>query len=740
MERVQLHKIGIIFSLFTLIALFSLKDGFCQENIKYKIPFSKIAPIKTTTLSGASNNIRVKLPIPERWQINKATLNFSYVNSTALLQNRSRLVVWLNDNPIAQINLNPQLPQGKVSVNLPVNLLKSGYNDLNFTVAHHYTIECEDPSAPELWTTIEFDQASFDFDISLRKVPENLSAIANFLFDPKLPAENTVNIVISDKSEEMIELASIVASSVALRFEYRPVKFTISELPKKGVDNIVIGNNEFVKSLIGDLLDNGGIIRIKTLADDPYHALLIIKGDTKDELKKAAYAFASINFPFPKTQTIRVEEVNLKPQAPKAGKGILFPGYEYSFKELGFFTNTFKGVGAKSFSMDFKLPSYVFLKPNSFISLKLNFSYGSGMRKDSTLNIQVNGKYVASVHLENIKGGLIRDYILDIPMNLFKPGYNVITFTAVLSPLITGYCEFVQTENLQLTIFEDSKISIPQTPAWTEMPDISLFFLDGFPFSNPADFSKAGVLITEQNIDTITSAINLIALSSQRAGYVPFKIRVSSDISKIKDRNIIAVGEITKIPEDYLKAGQIKVQEKGSFVYYLVRNFEKSESVINAKLRSFIGNIIPIFKAKTDFQYSKSIMNYSGKNEGRWFVLSEFESPYKERNTVLVVTASEKESLLAGTYALLESAVFSKAAGALTVFDINASENTIHSYYTDKTYYVGKMGIFPALNAWIYAHPLIFTSLMLILILLLAYLIYKTIKAFRVKRISEIDK
>lgn len=115
------------------------------------------------------------------------------------------------------------------------------------------------------------------------------------------------------------------------------------------------------------------------------------------------------------------------------------------------------------------------------------------MRKDSTLNIQINGKYVASIHLDNIKGGLIRNYLIDVPLSLFKPGYNVITFTSVLSPLITGYCEFVQTENLQLTIFEDSKISIPSTPSWTAMPDISLFFIDGFPFSKPSDFSNTGV-------------------------------------------------------------------------------------------------------------------------------------------------------------------------------------------------------------------------------------------------------
>jgi len=46
------------------------------------------------------------------------------------------------------------LPEGKVSVNLTVKLIKTGYNELKFTVAQHYTLECEDPGSSELWTTI----------------------------------------------------------------------------------------------------------------------------------------------------------------------------------------------------------------------------------------------------------------------------------------------------------------------------------------------------------------------------------------------------------------------------------------------------------------------------------------------------------------------------------------------------------------------------------------------------------
>ncbi len=421
MERIQYFKVILILVIISVVFIFSSKNVYSEESFRLNIPITKLVPVSTTTLMGSTNHIKVKIPFPDRWQVKSAVLNFSYVNSTALLQSRSRLVVWLNEHPIAQITLNPQLPQGKASINLPVNLLKTGYNELNFTVAHHYTLECEDPSSPELWTTLEFDKSTFDFDISLKKVPENLSSIANFLFDSKMFGKNEVNIVIGDKKEETIELASIVASGIALRFEYRAVNFTVSEKIKKGVDNIIIGSNEFIKSAMGDeIQEKGSFMKIITPNDDPYHAYIILKGDSTEELRNAVFTFASLNFPFPKTQFMKIDRVSLTPPVIPSGKGILLPGYEYFFKDIGFYNTNFKGVGAKSTSMEFKLPSYVFLKPNSFVSLKINFSYGSGMRKDSTLNIQINGKYVASIHLDSIKGGLIRGYIIDVPLSLFS--------------------------------------------------------------------------------------------------------------------------------------------------------------------------------------------------------------------------------------------------------------------------------------------------------------------------------
>lgn len=93
----------------------------------------------------------------------------------------------------------------------------------------------------------------------------------------------------------------IIASGIALKFEYRPVNFTVSQNIKNGVDNILIGDSRFIKELKGDLFPaNDAYIKLKTLSGDPNHALIILKGDSVEEIKKSALAFATVNFPFPK--------------------------------------------------------------------------------------------------------------------------------------------------------------------------------------------------------------------------------------------------------------------------------------------------------------------------------------------------------------------------------------------------------------------------------------------------------
>ncbi|MDO6806242.1 cellulose biosynthesis cyclic di-GMP-binding regulatory protein BcsB, partial [Wenyingzhuangia sp. 1_MG-2023] len=85
----------------------------------------------------------------------KVVLHLEYVNSIALIGERSQLVVKLNESVVAQIPLNPARPEGIADIRLPSKRFKSGYNLISFNIVQHYESNCEDPDAPELWSQLD---------------------------------------------------------------------------------------------------------------------------------------------------------------------------------------------------------------------------------------------------------------------------------------------------------------------------------------------------------------------------------------------------------------------------------------------------------------------------------------------------------------------------------------------------------------------------------------------------------
>ncbi|MEW6602766.1 MAG: cellulose biosynthesis cyclic di-GMP-binding regulatory protein BcsB, partial [Nitrospirota bacterium] len=55
-----------------------------------RVPLTKLTDVSTVELKGAQSNFILKLPIPARWDISRARLHLSYVNSAALLPERSK--------------------------------------------------------------------------------------------------------------------------------------------------------------------------------------------------------------------------------------------------------------------------------------------------------------------------------------------------------------------------------------------------------------------------------------------------------------------------------------------------------------------------------------------------------------------------------------------------------------------------------------------------------------------------
>jgi hypothetical protein len=756
--RVHAEKIGqggMKVLAFLLGAILVLSGGLlspsqAQELTRLKLPLNRLAPVQTTKLQGTFGSYWMKLPIPERWQIEKATLHFSYVNSTALIRRNSRLTVFLNNRPLAQVTLQPSSPVGDVVVSLPPRLLKPGYQEVEFNVIQHYTLDCEDPSAPELWTTLELDQSYLEFEFRLKPVPLQLGAIADFLFDPRISGENRVNLVIEELSAEKAELTGLIASGLAVRFDYRPVHFSVSQDLQPKMDNVLIGESKFVKALLGDRspevkgaflslmhlpLREGGPVRRGVT--DPGHALIVVSGEKFEQVREAARTLASISFPYPGSSSMEVKEVRFPAGEESKGKNLLSPGEKYSFETLGFETTTFRGMRPGSRSIELRVPNPFVAPSNEFVWVTLHMAYGSGMRKDSVLNIFFNDKYVSSIFLDNPQGGIFRNYQIPVPAYQLKRGPNILTLSPVLTPLITGRCEYIQTENLLLSIFGDSSVKLPPMARWVDLPRMELFFQDGFPFAQWPDGRETVVFLAEKNLDTVSAALNLLAIASQKVGYPAYGVRFSFEPPKEGNQEILAVGPISRVPAELLKGAPIQIGKDGSISYPQLKPADPEskgeDSWVWRLLSRFVSppaldrRVIPAWST-----FSRQASSLGSEKA----ILSQFQSPRQAGRSVLLLSANTSREILRGAVRMWEPNVQARIRGDVSILDLASPEFQVASAELGSKYYIGSKGTVSRLTSFLYTHPWLFLGLLILAFIVLTYAVYHLLKKQRRRRIS----
>ena len=716
------------------LLFFQCETGYAdgKNEGRVEIPLSRLAGYPVAKLTGARSSTTVKIPVARRCRIDKAELDFAYKNSTALLENRSRIVVTLNGYVLEQIELHPESWKGEAQVTVPPVLLLPGYNELDFTVTQNYTERCGDPDAPELWTDIEFDRSRLTIDYALNPAPLSLASVADYLFDPKTLEIPEVNIIPDSDEPDWLHSAAMAAAAVSMRFQYRPVRFSLSSDLVKGKDNILIGKSDFVTKLLegkGVSLPDGNmsVMHMPDAKDAPdaVHALIVLTGDTPEALDKTVEAFTILNFPLPDSRSASFQEVTVPPVHRYSASGMLQTGKTYSFEDLGFETQSRKGFKPHPMELSFKVPSDIFIKENAYATLTLHLAFGATMRKDSVLNIFINGTFVSAIPLDNQTGGRYRGYHVNVPLEEFRRGANRLTLAPVLTPSQTEECAYFQTETLIVTLFGDSTIKIPATPHWVGMPRTDLFFQDGFPFAKQPDWKETTVLLAEKDMNTAAAAINLVAAICQKNGIAPYGIRFTYDLSSKAETELIAVGTMDKLPKELLDASPVS-------------------PTIPYPFNSGLGDGSP-----AESWWSR-ILNWGATEEkplpkdaklqvplalgDKRLMLLEFESPFHVARSVLLVTATGSEDLLNGAYEMSDPAVHYKVKGNVVLLDMNDSAPRIYTQRTDDLYFVGNAGSFRALDRLIFEHPYVLYVILVAAILLLAWILWVFLRGMGRKR------
>ncbi len=704
---------------FLLACLLWMLFSFPAAAKEVSIELHKLTPHSVLQLRCTADERSIMIPIPERWNVKKITLNLHYISSITMMGSHSQLIFKINDIPIGQTRLNPLAPDAMISINVPVKYLKHGYNKLGFAVTQHALLQgCEDSCAPDLWTHINVHNSSLQVEYDNNPIPLKIASIAKLIFDPKIYPEARINIVTEDHSEESLTLAAIAASGVARRFDYRKVFFDVSQQIKPEMDNIVIGKTNFMQRFLQPFKfsrekTDGGNLKIFPLpianGTDNTHALIALSGDNFDDVKLAALTFANISFAYPGTQELNAFEFHVPDLTPYSGRDVIIANKAYDLKTLNFPTTTFQGMNPGAKEIHFRLPADMMIMHNYAAKLSLNFSYGAGMRESSSINIMVNGTVVRAIGLNNKNGDYLQEYRIDLPTYLFKPGPNVIAFAPELHPVLRE-CELALVNNLFVSIYDNSTLTFPDMPHFVELPKFELFMLNGFPFTRWPDGYESLIYLIEPSNESITTALNLIGLMTQKNGFPMLSIQVGIKLPEGWQGELIIIGDSSKLPEAFKKNSPLQTSNSTSLIPYpVIRDWENDT---------------------TSLSFSRQ-QSSIGETSG---LLMQFESPYQKGRTVMMLAAETPSALLNLSEALLDPEVQSQIRGDMVLVEMSDPKPKVTSMEVGKKYTSGKKGNISRIDSFLYAYPYAYHALFGLLLLGLTLIIYSLLKRFRATR------
>lgn len=721
------------------------RQEFLRASLQSFMPLPK--PID---LRNASSEYVLSLPISSRMNVRGATLHLHASNSISLLAPRSQLVVRLSGAVVAQIPLDPRLPQIDAVVRFPASLLKPGYNRLSFATAQHYTNECEDPSAPELWTQIDTASSWIALDGELRGWAPRLSEIGK-VFDPRIWGPQRLTILTPGKiTPDMLRWGSLAAQAAALRLSYTPLQ--VRQAPLKiaaaapadadlridvaGVpqgDAVLVGTSAQLAPYLSPSFSaqiRDAFLAVLPLDAARHRFVIVASGQDDAQVTRALRALGTLNFPYPDATRMLVQRFDAPKLPDYAGQSMLYPNQNTTFASLGLPTHTFQGMyGTKE--LTFALPPDLYAPQNANVHLKLRFAYGAGLREDSALNIFLNGHFQAAIHLNAPSGGYFQDYDIAIPLSAFKPGANVIRFDSNMMPLITGKCLAINFENLQLTLFEQSRIDIPNAAHVTSMPNLALLSRSGFPYTVPPRAAMTEVRVADADGRTAAAAWTLMGRLSQIQKLPLDGARFAigtQDLTAGKD--IIVVGSADSIAPSLFEQAPLKLGKSSRAPYPVPASpAGPGEMGWFVQLWRAIGDLF--HTGHDTSQPEVTWVTQQGRGLGDRAALMQMQSPAGGSHTLTLLTAADPDNLQAQTDALVEPGVWSALQGDLAIWK---GTTDVATQRAGPEYTIGSAGLSLQISYIVSHHPWLWGIVLGALALALALLTLRLLMRFKHRR------
>lgn len=700
-------------------------------------------------LKNVSGSYAVSFPISDRVEPESAELTLLLNNSNLLHERRGQLVVLLNGYVVGQIKLDPANTETQAKFTIAKEYLKSGYNQLTFKVAQHYTdSQCEDWSSPELWTRIDSVKSTLALNYALKPVEESLARL-NSLINDRLD-EYAISVLRSDEelSDDYLYWGAMLAQAVKLRLKYVPLtlneqivkpyqwpelegkkagRFNIDPVQLKN-DAILIGSKDQINKLIPDEIIQaikGPYLGIFRQDNNPHRFVLIVSGTDNQQVKMAAQAFALLNVPLPDDAQTVVKDINFNfIDAAALNHQAIVPGSTYQFSQLGFVNKSFDANDTDA-KLEFRLPADMYSTEEAIVSVNLDLAYGAAMRKDSVINININSLFNHAVQLKEQSGAHYGNYRIDIPLRSFQTGLNYLTFKAVLTPSETGICAFVQTGNLIASIYQDSTITFPETGHVANLPDLKLFERTGFPLIKNGSAEQTVFKLLDRSSDSVVSSWYFIAKLASFTDAPVFDIHITLD-DTLEQQNRVLIGKPTKETLGIFDAAPVRLGRLNQFPY----RYKEKQQAPEEPLWEWMYRVLLSENAKplvTKVEPENVSMTHT-TGLGRNFLFMSYPSPNADDGVVFALLSEPEHSLSDGLTELLSPELWNQMQGNVFIWDKQGNFDWLKE---GNTFVTGESSPRLAMSMHFSKHPWQWLALVLAMLILAARLIHQLLSKYK---------
>ena len=746
MKRLIIKITTLIFGLLISCIAVSMPSTEPVSVVENKeITFSQLGINGSISMSGSESTAFLSFGSRLDEIVSKASLQFSFVPSPALLSAVSHLKVFLNEELMGVIAINDGDQGQRVSTTIPLDTrFISNFNQLRFELIGSINSTCRNPNDPSIWAEIS-KAGSIRLQVQQAILATDLALLPAPFFDERDLSHLTLPFVFpAQRDIDGLEAAGVMASYFGTLASWRGVNFPVyfDKLPQQQ-HAIVFATNQHRPSFIRDLPDvTGPTLQLVTHPMNEYRKLLLVLGRDSKDLNTAVRGLVLGN----SLLTGPIARINnvttLKPRQPYDAPNWVRTDRPVSFAELvdGPYQLQLEGRTSSPINVAFNLPPDLFAWQSRGIPLDLAYRYSPPAgSSESRMNFSINGQFVEAFNLSDtgrnadtspLRIPLIDDTLISTSSSSRIPAFridssNTMQFEFNFLSGSGDACQSGHPSRNYAVMDSDSTLDFSGFPHYIKMPNLRAFAKSGFPFSKMADLSET-VVVMKQNplAPEVALMLDTMGAIGTKTGYPAIKVAMIDrwDPEQLIDKDILTIGTISTQAENV-------VSHEGANLILGEMTRQLALPVINNKL----GWASWLKSQPEDADVTGTV---DVTVTGAFASMVAMESPITKTRSLISLVASTVDDFALIGDALNDSGKLEHMFGSV----VTIQKGQVASFDVGNTFYLGQLPVMDLVWYHFSSHPVLIALCVVFLIVTLTIIIWRSLRRIATERLAAGDK